>query len=434
MTLREALTLLFKRAIALYFREIEVVGPLPEATTRGRIFGANHTNGIVDPVLVLTQIPCAISPIAKSTLWDIPGLRWLLDVANAVPIVRRRDNPGKSKAENDEVFDRIAAHLAVGGNVLIFPEGTSHNEPHLLDLKSGVGRMLARARGTADAKGLTFQAVGLEFDARTVFRSRALLVFGPVRGIDAIDKTGDDLALAITDRLRRDLSELLVEGATWDERRLVARVAQMFANDAGNHTLAGWNEVGRRVEDARAALSPGDALYERVRAEVGAYYEELEAWGLGDDQLVQKIEGFTRPPARAARSVVLALALPLALLGLLLYWLPYQLPRLVVRFSRGTDDVVSTYKLGTGLLVFPLFATIYAGVALATLPVPLALVAGVASVLSAFAALAWSERSARIHGSIKLMASRPRIAALRDRREGVMRLLREARARLEPTA
>jgi glycerol-3-phosphate O-acyltransferase / dihydroxyacetone phosphate acyltransferase len=429
VTLRETLRLLFKPVIALYFREIEVVGQVPVADTRGRIFGANHTNGIVDPVLVLTQVPCVISPIAKSTLWDIPGLRWLLDAADAVPIVRRRDDPGKNAAQNDEVFDRIAAHLSVGGNVLIFPEGTSHNEPHLLDLRSGAGRMLARAKGTADAKGLTFQAVGLEFDARTVFRSRALLVFGPVRDVDAIGKSGDALAAAITDRLKLDLSELLVEGPTWEERLLVARVAEMFANHAGDRTLAGWNEVGRRVEDARAALSPGDALYERVRTEVGAYYKELDASGLGDDQLTLG-GGFTLKPARLARAIVLMLALPLAVVGVVLYWLPYQLPRLVVRFLRGSDDVVSTYKLGTGLLVFPLFAVIYAGVALALLPVPFAALATVASVLSAFAALAWSDRSARLHGSIKLLTSRARIDELRARRVEVMKLLTEARARL----
>src|SRR4029079_7129218 len=134
------------------------------------------------------------------------------------------------------------SHLSTGGNVLIFPEGTSHNEPHLLDLKSGAGRMLARAKGTANAKGLTFQAVGLEFEARTVFRSRALLVFGPVREVDSIGQVGDELAEAITDRLKLDLSELLVEGPTWEDRLLIARVAEMFANDAGDHSLAAWNE------------------------------------------------------------------------------------------------------------------------------------------------------------------------------------------------
>src|SRR5262249_5777876 len=158
----------------------------------------------------------------KSTLWKIPGLGWLLDAMLAVPIVRRKDDPNKSQAANDAVFARVAKHLGGGGNILIFPEGTSHNEPQLVPLKSGAGRMLAAARAEG-ARGLTFQAIGLEFDARDVFRSRALLVYGPVRDVDAM--AAPNLADAITETLRADLSELIVEGATWEERVLIARVA-----------------------------------------------------------------------------------------------------------------------------------------------------------------------------------------------------------------
>ncbi len=53
----------------------------------------------------------------------IPGLRWLLEAVDAVPIVRRRDDPTKESGGNDEVFDKIAAWLSGGQNILIFPEG-----------------------------------------------------------------------------------------------------------------------------------------------------------------------------------------------------------------------------------------------------------------------------------------------------------------------
>src|SRR4051812_37755155 len=133
---RSALLLLFRRIVAIYFRDIEVAGEVPRADAGGRLFAANHVNGLVDPILVLTQAPCAISPVAKSTLWKIPGLKWLLDAADAAPIVRRRDDPNKSEKDNEAVFERVASPLSHGGNILISPEGTSHNEPHLLELRS----------------------------------------------------------------------------------------------------------------------------------------------------------------------------------------------------------------------------------------------------------------------------------------------------------
>src|SRR5271170_2611076 len=123
MGFRAVLLSVFRRIARIYFREIEVAGQVPSTATGGRLFAANHVNGLVDPILVLTQAPCVISPVAKSTLWKIPGLRFLLDSVSAVPIIRRRDVPGKSEADNDAVFARVANHLTHHGNILIFPEG-----------------------------------------------------------------------------------------------------------------------------------------------------------------------------------------------------------------------------------------------------------------------------------------------------------------------
>src|SRR6478672_11995368 len=117
-SIRGGLRFVFRRILAIYFRDVEIAGDVPRADTGGRVFAANHVNALVDPILVLTQAPCPISPVAKSTLWKIPGLRWLLDAADAVPIVRRRDDPTKASGGNEEVFDKIAAWLAGGQNIL----------------------------------------------------------------------------------------------------------------------------------------------------------------------------------------------------------------------------------------------------------------------------------------------------------------------------
>jgi 1-acyl-sn-glycerol-3-phosphate acyltransferase len=126
---RKVLTWFFRRTLGIYFREIEIAGNLPPVETHGRVFVSNHNNLLLDPLLVLTTARCVISPVAKSTLWNKPALRWLMEQAAAVPIVRRRDDPGKQAGVNDEVFDKVASALGDGGNILIFPEGTSHNEP-----------------------------------------------------------------------------------------------------------------------------------------------------------------------------------------------------------------------------------------------------------------------------------------------------------------
>lgn len=432
---RALLRLLFRKIVGIYFRDVEVVGEVPAADVGGRLFAANHVNALVDPILVLTSTECVISPIAKSTLWKIPGLRWLLDVVDAVPIVRRRDVPGKSDKDNDAVFERIAKHLRTEGNILIFPEGTSHNEPKLLALRSGAGRMLARAEAEGGRR-LTFQAVGLEFEERDVFRSRTLVVYGPIRQVDALGVKGDELAARITETLRDDLSELLVEGDTWDDRLLVARVAELFAHHTGDDSLEGWNAIGRRVEQAKRLLERGDrdALAE-VRRAVGAYYTEVERAGLSDDVVVSGV--LPKGPGRALVGLALLAVLPLALLAVPLYFLPYQLPRFVANRISDERDVSSTYKLGVGLVVYPAWLALLVGLAFGFLPREQALAASAVTLLAPFAALGWLDRQDRLVAKLRAILPAPSrgggsLAELRARRAAVMELLEGIRGRVEP--
>lgn len=448
---RSALQLVFGRIISVYFREIEIAGEVPQPDTGGRLFAGNHVNGLVDPILVLTQAPCAISPIAKSTLWKIPGLAWVLDAAHAVPIKRKRDDPNKSVKENDEVFERIAAHLGGGGNILIFPEGTSHNEPHLIALRSGAGRMLAQSRANG-AKGLTVQAVALEFDERDIFRSRALVLFGPVRDIDEIASATSDVdsaTKAITTVIRDDLSELLVEAATWEQRIALVRAAEMFANDAHDRSLVHLNQLGRRIEEARRVLGASDPeTVSAIEKRVGDYWAALEDAGASDDlvarfarraRALEAGEAVGEEPkvasSRVAWGALRVVTLPLAVIGMVLWYLPYQVPRAVTRRLGDDPDVSSTYKLGVGLLVHPLWAALWIALAFWRLPTESAIVATLVVLASPFAALPWLDRWDRVAARVRMLAPsedrRDRLAALAIDRAEVMADLAAARDRVE---
>ncbi|HET9626015.1 MAG TPA: 1-acyl-sn-glycerol-3-phosphate acyltransferase [Kofleriaceae bacterium] len=371
--MRAALVATFRRVMRLYFRDIERTGARPGPEVRGRVLVANHTNALIDAILVITDAACPVSPIAKSTLWHVPGLGWLLDRAGAVPIVRRVDAPDKAASANDAAFDRIAAHLAAGGNILIFPEGTSHSEARLAPLRTGAARILiaAAARGGVAP---TFQAVGLEFEARTDFRSRCLVRWGPVRAL-----VGGADVHAVTAQMASDLGDLLIEGESHDERRRIAHVAELLARDAGDATLGGWSQLGHQIELAHRTLRTVDAaLVARVASRVDTYFAELARLGATDAQVV----GAAPPPPRLP--LVLA---PLAAAGFVLYALPYFVPRRVAR--RSDADAVSTIKLGAALVVYPVWMAGLVIAALVALPAPWSWLAAAVAVTSPFAALRW---------------------------------------------
>jgi 1-acyl-sn-glycerol-3-phosphate acyltransferase len=431
--MRRALVWLFRRLVGLYFQSIEEVGERPAANTRSRLFVSNHVNALIDPMLVITRAPCEISPIAKSTLWSIPGLRWLLDAAKAVPIVRRRDDPTKGTEANDAIFERIAAFLGQGGNILIFPEGTSHNEPQLQKLKSGAARMLARAEADG-ARDATFQAIGLEFEARDVFRSRALILYGPVRSVRdfADEPTSEARIAAMTSRMRDDLSELLVEDATWAQRLLVARVAELLRNETGDASFAGWSSIGRQVEAAKRTLSV--TFPERIASideAVTAYFDLLEKAGIEDEMLATTAP--QQSPTVTFASVLRTLLVPLALVGVVVYFLPYQLPRQVARRAREVD-MHSTLKLGTGLLVYPIWTAILAATLFALVPRQWLLPALAVVLTAPFAALDWLEHRSKLSRSLLLATRARRLTELSRARAKALDRIRETEAVLLESA
>jgi len=383
--LRTALVATFRRVIHLYFRDIERLGVPPASDTRGRVFVSNHTNALIDPVVVLTDAECEIAPVAKSTLWSIPGLSWLLDRAGAVPIVRRKDNASKDATANADVFDKIATHLGDGGNILIFPEGTSHSEPHLAPLRSGAARMLLAAE---QRKGVppTFQAVALEFDARHDFRSRCLVLWGPIRKLADVPGEGEDRVRAATSIMEADLKGLLVEGETHEDRLRIARVAELLATDAGDRTLGAWSDIGRQVVVAGRTLRAVDAgVVAQVAQHLDAYYAELQRTGLDDAQVAGRAELLDdRTPLSTWKRAALA---PLAASGFALYAIPYFLPRWIAR--KADPDATSTIKLGAALVVYPLWAAGLVASSFALLPPPLSIAAAAIAVTSPFAALRW---------------------------------------------
>ncbi|MFO0550124.1 MAG: 1-acyl-sn-glycerol-3-phosphate acyltransferase [Polyangiaceae bacterium] len=427
----------FRSLVRIYFRSIEVVGDRPTAATSGRIFVSNHSNALLDPVLVLTHAPCDMSPLAKSTLWQIPGLKYLLDIADAVPIQRKRDDPNKPVEANDAIFEKVAQHLVAGGNVLVFPEGTSHNEPQLARLKTGAARMLARAREMG-GRDLTFQAVGLEFDARSTFRSRAAVAYGPVRNVEELAEgaaAAGEFVERVTTSMRADLEDLVVEGATWDERRLVLRIAELVQNDAfqqsagSSQTPLGFNEavrIAQRVEQARDDLrAQHPELAARVERVVREYFEALDRAGTSDAR-VAGLPSETRPGAAALRALAW-LGLPLFPVGVALYWVPYQLPRLVARRSDEIDQH-STLKLATGLVAYPVWAAVLSGAALVGLRSRAARTAAIATIVaSPFAALHWLERTRELRSMLRVLERPAELASLRERRARALEAIAQAR-------
>jgi glycerol-3-phosphate O-acyltransferase / dihydroxyacetone phosphate acyltransferase len=224
------LVALARRVLAVFFRRIEVEG-LERVPHHGPLLVvANHVNGLLDPMLVVGTLPRLPRFLGKSGLWDIAPLRPFLAWARVIPVHRPGD-PGADPEQNAAAFAAAAEVLAAGGAVSIFPEGRSHNEPGLAPLKTGAARIALAAAAARPGLGLDVLPVGLVFDAKERFRSRALVEIGEPLRVNAPDDPADPREVrALTERIDAALDRVTVSYATWDEARLIGRAAEICSS------------------------------------------------------------------------------------------------------------------------------------------------------------------------------------------------------------
>src|ERR1700719_95232 len=149
--------------VHVFFRRIEVENG--QALTAGvpTVLVANHTNGLVDALLLMAALGRYPRFLGKSTLFKILPLWPFLKLAGVVPVYRSKD--GESTSKNTAAFAMCRRLLSQGGIVAVFPEGISHDEPSLQPLKTGAARIALGAAVEDGVPGAVTVAVGLAYDS-----------------------------------------------------------------------------------------------------------------------------------------------------------------------------------------------------------------------------------------------------------------------------
>jgi glycerol-3-phosphate O-acyltransferase/dihydroxyacetone phosphate acyltransferase len=346
----------------VFFRHVEIEGADNLPRHGPLLVLANHSNGLVDGLLLITTLRRYPRFLGKSTLFRIVPLRPFLKLAGVVPVYRRSDRaePSAGSDERNEVtFATARELLAHGGVVALFPEGISHDQPALQPLRTGAARI---ALGAADegTTPLATVAVGLVYDAKATFRSRALVRVGVPRPVTAwVDQYRDDSRAAVralTEDMGQQLHEVVATYRSWQDAELVAGIADLVvASGDPTSVLAERERMAVALEGADLDASPdGRALTEAYRA----YRRDLALLGLSDAQVTARYGRHYRATLAWSLAKV-AVALPPGLVGAAIHLLPYQVVKRLARLPRD-ESIKSTIKL---LGCFGLFTVEYLTVA-----------------------------------------------------------------------
>jgi 1-acyl-sn-glycerol-3-phosphate acyltransferase len=148
---REFIPLFYHRVCCRLFGiRVEVRGHM--ATARPVLFASNHTS-YLDIMLLASLIPGSFVAKREVANWPLFGL--LAKLQRTVFVVRDRRH---AVAQRDEMTGR----LAVGDDLILFPEGTSNDGNRVLPFKSS---LFAVAHEEIDGKRLTVQPVSVAYVA-----------------------------------------------------------------------------------------------------------------------------------------------------------------------------------------------------------------------------------------------------------------------------
>ncbi|HEX9799198.1 MAG TPA: lysophospholipid acyltransferase family protein [Thermoanaerobaculia bacterium] len=389
--------------LGLFFRRVEVVGAerLPEHGPF--VVVANHVNGLLDPMFVLGPLRVPARVLGKSTIWRIPLIAQLADLAGAIPVYRRHD-PGVDSARNVESFERCFEELARLGMLALFPEGISHDEPGLQPLRTGAARIAIGAERRRGPLGVKIVPVGLVFEARERFRSRALVVVGePIDPSEEVRLAESDEASAVrrlTDRIAAALARVTLNFSSWEEARLIEFGAGIYQRLHGG-------EPPRRMAhefEARAALAlalgrlrvvhPHEVEAAVITAR--AYEDLLRTVGVTDVQATARVPRDLAFAFVARTLARLLLASPVALLGTLLNLVPYGVVHAISLLLEEQPNQIATYKLFPALVLYPATWVGWGVAAASWLGTEAGVALGLVAPFAGWVALRWHERRRRL--------------------------------------
>lgn len=427
--------------LRLFYSRIEVVGRENVPATGPLIVAANHHNSIVDAMILIATFDRPLRVLANAPLFRHPLIGPFLRAMGGLP-VRRRQEAGDDPEKNRTLFAATTEALGRGAAIAIFPEGRTQPEPALQEVRTGAARMLLTAEAThAGGPRVALLPVGLVFDRPGTFRSgRALVLIGPPLTAEAGDADAASSpapARRLTDRLRDALRAQIIEADDRATLRLLKLAEELWrAGDDGPAPTEAerirWLQGTMRAYRSLARSDPGRvAAFRRALEDFDA---ESERSGVAAERLSRRYSVASVVRFAALEGFSLLVALPLALCGLVLHGLPYNLTTFAVRKIPHTDEEEATDKIAAGLVLYPLCwlgegAVAWAigrgrGLALFLAALP----------LTGFFALSWYERLQRVRDEarafVRFVRDRTLPGKWRARREALARELR-ALAELE---
>ncbi len=210
----------------LSFRRIDIVGSFPEMNGSGAAYfiASNHTNTLMDALVILQARKEATSFGARADVFRNPAIARFLYFCKIVPLARKGRESNEEVSKNGQTMGQINNVVAHGVPFCLFPEGRHRPMHSLLKMKRGLSIMSYKS---AQERPTYIVPVGLEYSDWFHFRSHAKMTIGEPIDVNAFLATLPDASdssirdAAMQDILFERLSSLILylpDDDTYPER------------------------------------------------------------------------------------------------------------------------------------------------------------------------------------------------------------------------
>jgi glycerol-3-phosphate O-acyltransferase/dihydroxyacetone phosphate acyltransferase len=359
---RRIIVAILRLAMRVYFRRVEVVGVEHVPRKSPVIFVLNHPNALVDPAFLLSLAPRRVSFLAKSPLFRTPVLGYFVRAMDSLPVYRHQDQ-GEDVSKNREMFVAARKLLARGGTIGICPEGVSHDEPRLRPIKTGAARIALGAASTGEVTDLKIIPAGLYYTSKTKFRSAVLLYFGKPIEVQPVELETDGnppraAVKELSNRIECALREVMLDAEHEEALQTISRAERIFSSETNEESESLAQELQLQQRFVKAYQLLRERAPERLRrleVRMSRFEEELTQAGVDPDDLSPPKSTRDVFTHLISRVLLFLLLIAPATLGVLIHYPAYRLGGyLATRFSKDDDDVVSTVKIISAMLLFPL--------------------------------------------------------------------------------
>lgn len=369
-------------SVKLSYRSILQVGEENIPKDGAIIFAPNHTNTLMDALVVLAYNCQPKVFVARADIFRNRKLAQIFTFLKIMPIMRQRDGISAVK-KNQETIDKAVDVLKDRIPFCIFPEGTHQAKYSSLPLSKGIFRIAYQAHDLMPDVPLYIVPVGIKYGDFFRFRSTIRMEFGKPINVgefiaENVHMTPQEQTNVLKDLLTERLHSTIFHipndedyAATYEVCNAVEPFEMEKLSHSGKHTLEVQHEANKQALKRIEALKESDPDKAHKLLELGK-----EACKL------RKKKGIDTESASVKKPLLSRLGRVL----LTLITLPYTLPVSVLAspvallcqfiFTKLKDPAFrNSVRFVVNLVVWPLFVLIYAIIAFCLLPWQSALLA-----------------------------------------------------------